>query len=115
VKCHYKTANNRITFEIEGGNQKAVFQGIADVQDVFETEDKCGLCNSTALRFRVRSVTKDGKQYKYFELVCSNCWARFDFGQNQVGETLFPKRQDKDGNYLPNRGWYKYQPKEVYE
>jgi hypothetical protein len=111
VEAQYKTANGRIVFKIEGGNQKAIFEGIANLQEVFESEDKCGLCGYTAIRFRVREVTKGSKTYKYFELTCPSCYGRFDFGQAQVGETLFPKRKDENGNWLPSRGWYKYQAK----
>jgi hypothetical protein len=112
MECHYKSKDGRLVFKIEGGNQKALFQAISDLQDCFEAESKCGLCGNVDIRFRVREVSKNGKQYKYFEMVCNHCFARFDFGQNQVGETLFPKRKDENGNYLPNHGWYKYTPKE---
>jgi hypothetical protein len=114
VKAHYRSKSGRLTFEVEGGNQKALFEGIADLQEVFEAEETCGYCDSNAIHFRVREVQskKDGKKYKYYEMLCLDCSARFAFGQNQVGETLFPSRRDKEGNWLPNRGWYKWQPKD---
>ena len=39
-----------------------------------------------------------------------DCGAVLGFGQHKKGGTLFPKRKDADGNWLENRGWYKYKP-----
>jgi hypothetical protein len=44
----------------------------------------------------------------YFEIRCADCGAILAFGQHKKGVTLFPKRKDDDGNYLPNRGWHKW-------
>ena len=55
-------------------------------------------------------VTKDsnGRDCKYYELRCADCGAKLAFGCNQDGQNLFPKLKDKDGNYLPNGGWVKW-------
>jgi hypothetical protein len=100
MKAHYRT--NKMTFEIVGDTPKAVFREVARIQEVFEAESACGLCNRTDLRFVVRTVDK----YEFYELHCG-CGARFSFGQNKEGGDLFPKR--KDGTtFLPNRGWAKW-------
>lgn len=107
-KVHYRSRNGRLVFEITGGSPKDIFEGIADVQDVFEADEKCGCCNSDNIRFNVREVTKGPKTFKYFELRCLECWAQLQFGQNQDMKGLFPKRRDENGNSMKNRGWFKY-------
>ena len=105
MKAHFRTADGRITFEVEGEGQKGLFQQIATLQEVFEAEQACGCCNSKRIRFQHR---KSGK-FDFFEMTCNECRARFEFGQAQEGGTLFPKRT-KDGKPLPNGGWSKYVP-----
>jgi len=111
VKLHWKAPMGGLTFEIEEEEQKPLFRGLAEVQEVFGAETACGLCNSTDIRFRVRKIDEN----EYFEIRCGHCDAQFGFGQHKNGKTLFPRRQDKDGNYLPNRGWYKWKPKGEYD
>ena len=103
MKVKYK-ANDRLEFELEGSGQKEIFKELALIQEIFG-ETKCALCGSTNLRFIVRSV--EGNDY--YELRCNDCGAVLAFGQHKKGGTLFPKRKDDEGNYLPNKGWYKYQ------
>jgi hypothetical protein len=113
MKVHYRSANARLVFEIEGATPKALFEKIALLQDVFEAEDKCGQCGSSNIRFRVRSVkTQASQDVRYFELRCMDCWAQFDYGQNQDTVNLFPKRRDEKGNVIGVRGWYKYRPQD---
>ena len=102
MKLHYK-ASDKLTFEVEGSGQKEVFKELAIIQEIFG-EEKCGLCESTNLKFVVRSV--EGNDY--YELRCSECGAVLSFGQHKKGGTLFPKRKDDDNKYLPNNGWYKW-------
>lgn len=112
MKAHYKTADGRIVFEVNGETPKAVFEQIAGVQELFEAEPVCGACRSSegkGIRYQVRHAEKDGRQFKYYELRCLQCFARFQFGQASEGGGLFPKRKDKDGKPLPNRGWEKYE------
>jgi hypothetical protein len=107
VKCHYRSANNRLTFELDAGSQKDLFEGIATLQEIFESDSTCGMCNSTDLRFRVREV----KDNKYYEMRCGKCNAQLSFGQHKTGGTLFPKRTTDEGD-MPNRGWYRWQPRD---
>lgn len=105
MEAQYKTRNGRMVVKVEAEDQKTIFKQIAAVQEVFEAETDCGLCKSQDIRFRVRSVDDN----EYFELTCTNCNARFEFGQHRKGGSLFPKRRDESGKYLPNRGWSKYE------
>ena len=112
MEIQYRSKSGRLYIKVEGANQKEVFKKLASAQEVFEADDLCGVCGSGDIRFRVREVTKGNKTFDYFELACGKCFARLAFGQSNDTISLFPKRKDENNNYLPNRGWYKYQPKE---
>lgn len=103
MKVKY-SVNNKLQFELEGSGQKEVFKELALIQEIFG-EEFCGLCKSTNVKYIVRNV--DGNDY--YELRCADCGAILAFGQHKKGGTLFPKRKDDDGNYLPNKGWHKWQ------
>jgi hypothetical protein len=109
MKAHYRTANGRLTFEVQGETVKNVFREISLVQEVFDAESECGCCKGKDIRFQSRQVD----DYDFYELSCGNveCRARFAFGQAKKGGGLFPKRKDEDGKWLPNHGWSKYEPK----
>jgi len=102
MKVKYKIGD-KLEFELDGAGQKEIFKELALIQEIF-AEESCGLCGSKDLRFIVRNV--DGNDY--YELRCNSCGAILAFGQHKKGGTLFPKRKDDDGNYLPNRGWHKW-------
>jgi hypothetical protein len=102
MKVIYR-ANDRLSFELEAAGQKEIFKELALIQEIF-SEEKCGLCGSTNLKFIVRNV--EGNDY--YELRCSDCGAILAFGQHKKGGTLFPKRKDDEGNYLSNKGWHKW-------
>lgn len=106
MKVIYK-ANDKLSFELEASGQKEIFKELALIQEIF-SEEKCGLCSKDNLKFIVRSV--EGNDY--YELRCGDCGAVLAFGQHKKGGTLFPKRKDDNGTYLPNKGWHKYQKKE---
>jgi|TARA_R100001163_G_C5066306_1_gene204690 DNA-directed RNA polymerase subunit RPC12/RpoP len=104
MKAKYKVGD-KLEFELDGAGQKELFKEIANIQEIFG-EAKCGVCGSENIRFVVRVVDDN----EYYELRCMDCGAVLGFGQHKKGGTLFPKRKDADGNWLENRGWYKYKP-----
>tara|TARA_B100000085_G_C18456555_1_gene477107 strand:+ start:298 stop:633 length:336 start_codon:yes stop_codon:yes gene_type:complete len=106
MKLSYTTANNRITAEFEADTHRELFTQISKFQEVFE-ESKCGKCGSENLKFVVRTVDDN----EYFELRCADCGAKLAFGSMKKGGGLFPKRKDADGNWLPDGGWTKWNPK----
>ena len=106
MKLTYTTANGRIKAELEADTHRELFAQIAKFQEVFE-ESKCGKCGSENLRFVVRNVDDN----EYFELRCMDCGAKLAFGSMKKGGGLFPKRKDAEGNWLPDRGWVKWNPK----
>lgn len=106
MTARYTTRNGQIQFEVEGESAKALFAQIAGIQEIFDVEHACGMCNSKDIRFRVRKADK----FIYYELNCQECRARLDFGQSQDLVSLFPKRKDEDGKWMPACGWYRYEP-----
>lgn len=99
-----KVGSLTITFEAE--TQKEVFKYLSSLEEVFG-ETKCGKCGSENLRFVVRE--NDGNEY--YELRCLDCGAKLAFGVMKKGGGLFPRRKDSEGNWLPDRGWTKWNPK----
>ncbi len=106
MKVTYKTRNGKLSVELEGDSQRDIFGEISKFQEVFE-EDTCGKCGSDNIRFVVRNVDDN----LYYELRCADCGARLAFGSMKKGGGLFPKRKDAEGNWLPDRGWVKWNPK----
>ena len=104
MKVIYK-ASDRMTVEIEAAGQKEIFKAMSSVQEIL-SGTVCGSCDSENVRFVVRHVDDND----YYEIRCADCGAVLQFGQHKSGGTLFPKRKDKEGNWLPNGGWVKYQP-----
>jgi len=106
MEAQLKAAGGRLAIKVEATTAKELFKAVASVDELFNGETSCGLCQSTDLRFVVREV--DGNDY--FELRCK-CGGKFQFGQKKKGGELFPKRRDDNG-FLPNGGWAKYDGKE---
>ena len=106
MKVNYTTSNKRITVEFEGDSQRDIFEQISKFQEVFE-QSVCGKCGHENLRFVVRTVDDN----QYYELRGTNCGARLAFGAHKKGGGLFPRRKDGDGNWLPDQGWVKWNPK----
>jgi hypothetical protein len=104
MKAHFRSKNGRLVVEVEGATIKDLFVQLANIQDIFEAEEECGLCGSNSIRM----VTRENDGNKYHELRCLDCGAQFSFGQRKQGGDLFPRRKDKDGNWLSDRGWSKY-------
>lgn len=105
--ARYLTENKRITIDVEGADVKELFKNIGAVQEALDAEQCCGMpgCGCAKLTFQVRNVDSND----FYELVCTKCSARFEFGQHKKTKTLFPKRRDS-GKALPNGGWSKYDP-----
>ena len=104
MKAHYKTRNGRMTFEVEGQQIKDIFERIAYLQDIFEAEEECGACGGASIRM----VCRENEGNRYYELKCLDCGAQFSFGQRRQGGDLFPRRRDREGNFLPDHGWVKF-------
>ena len=99
-------SSGKLSVEFDCDSQKELFAQLSAYQEVFG-ESVCGKCGSDNLRFVVRE--NDGNEY--YELRCLDCGAKLAFGVNKKGGTLFPRRKDAEGNWLPDRGWTKWKPK----
>jgi|TARA_Y100000401_G_scaffold110320_1_gene107436 DNA-directed RNA polymerase subunit RPC12/RpoP len=98
--------SGKISVEIEFETQIELFQKLSNFQEIFE-ETKCGKCGSDNIKFQVRNVDDN----LYYELRCVDCGAKLAFGVMKKGGRLFPKRKDKEGNWLPDNGWVKWNSK----
>lgn len=106
MKATYTTTNGKISVQFDCEDQKNLFKELADFQEIFE-QSVCGKCGSENLKFVVRDVDEN----QYYELRCADCGARLEFGAMKKGGKLFPRRKDKEGNWLPDNGWVKWNPK----
>jgi hypothetical protein len=106
MRVNYTTKSGRISVELDGDTQREIFSQLSSFQEVFD-ETVCGKCGSDDVRFVVRNVDDN----LYYELKCNECGAKLAFGVMKKGGGLFPKRKDKEGNWLPSRGWVKYNAK----
>lgn len=93
-----------------GDDSESLFAKLAHLEEVFG-HSKCLSCGSSNIKKVVRTAqgTDDKgkvKTYTYYELRCSDCYSKLQFGQGENG--MFPQRKDKNGNYKPNGGWTKY-------
>lgn len=106
MRVSYKNANGRLTAEFECDTQRDLFEQLARFQEVFD-EGACGKCGAENLKFVVRTVEDN----HYYEIRCLDCGAVLQFGSHKKGGGLFPKRKGKDGDWLPDKGWMKWNAK----
>lgn len=105
MKVTYTSNNGRLTLQADG-NTKEVFEQLADFDEVFN-QTTCAATGSDNVVFRVRQV--DGN--KYYEVAAVESGHKLSFGQTRDGLKLFPRRKDKDGNWLTDSGWVKWEGK----
>lgn len=104
--ANYATPNPRLTFAINCESAQDLFTKLARVDELFG-EKECGLCHSPAIIFAVRE-TQSGK---WFEMRCTACRAKLDFGTSRDGTKFWCKRWDKEAKKpLQNGGWHIYDP-----
>lgn len=104
MKVTKKVGN--LTIDIDKETQKEVFKELAAFEEVFG-EGVCGKCNSD----NVKCVVRENDGNEYYEMRCNSCGARLSFGVHKKGGGLFPKRKNADNEYLPDKGWQKWNSK----
>jgi len=92
-----------IEVEVEGRDTKECFTSLAHAVEIF-SKTKCGACESTKCYPRIRTVGTD----VYHEMFCPDCGASLAFGTKKSDGTLFPKKKDKQGQWLEHNGWVKW-------
>lgn len=108
--------NGKYQVEIEVDTYADCVREIAALEDVFgnttcEQVVDGKVITSDNVRFTVR---KNKEEDEFFELVCLDKnpklrYAKKSFGVTKKGGYLFPHRKDKDGKFLPNNGWVKWE------
>lgn len=92
-----------VLLTIDGGDARELFK----VAEQFSalSEHECGCCGSPDIRPSHRVA----QGYDFYLFRCSACGARLELGTTKDGKVLFPRRKDKGGDWLPNKGWGKWQ------
>lgn len=88
------------------GEAKEIFTELASAAEVFG-QSVCGACGSELTTPVVREV--DGNTY--YEMRCNSCGCTLGFGQRKSDGALYPRRKDKAGNWMNNRGWADHRQK----
>jgi len=101
MKVIYSLGN--VTFEQECENRKKAFEFIGAIGEAFPSEP-CGCCKS---KNTAPSHKKRG-DYVFYEMVCRDCTAALKIVCLDNGH-MFPSRQNKEKQVLPNNGWSIYQ------
>lgn len=101
MKVRYKTEHYDI--EVEGKDTKDCFAQISGAIEVFGSTG-CGACGASG----AAPVVRENGGNQYFEMRCRNCGSCLSFGQKRDGGALYPRRKDKEGNWLDNNGWVKF-------
>lgn len=103
MKVQLKVAP-KVIVEAESEKQTEIFEQLHSLQEVFG-QSRCGKCgNEDSFKYVVREVDDN----KFYELRCEKCRAKITFGAHKRGNTLFPKRKDDEGEYLPDNGWLRW-------
>ncbi|HEY9706371.1 MAG TPA: hypothetical protein V6C58_28300 [Allocoleopsis sp.] len=98
-----------VTDEVESAQE--LFEFLAEMQELF-SDTTCTRNGSESDHVKIR-VRVDEDDNKYYEFYCykgdkSVMGSKKAFGVNKKGGGLFPRNKDKEGNYLPNNGWVKF-------
>jgi len=103
MKVIYKTG--KFTIEAEGSTTD-IFEQLAAFDSVFGNAEKCKATGGTNIGFKHREV--DGNHY--YEMYDKDSGHTLKFGKTKKDGSLFPRRKDTDGNWMPDGGWAKYDP-----
>lgn len=106
MKVQYRVGNAAV--EVDGKDVKDVFGQLSGAVEVFGNA-ACGACGGTSVVPNVREVQGN----TYYEMRCTQCGASLAFGQRKADGVLYPKRKDKDGQWLDNNGWIKFRKREA--
>lgn len=114
MQVNYTTADGRMTVTVNADDFRGLFKQIADFQEVFEQRNiniNGELVDSKDVRFQVRKNAEDDEFYEmvYAGTVPALRGYKLEFGCHKKGGGLFPKKKDKEGNWVENNGWTKWQ------
>lgn len=101
MKVQQKFGN--VTIEVEGDNIKQIMHEFSQALEVY-SNDRCGACDGT----QVMHIHRSYDSYDFYESVCMapGCYHVLPYGIHKDDNSgLYAKRNDPDGNPLPNQGW----------
>jgi hypothetical protein len=101
MKVRYK--GQAFDVEVEGKDSKDAFVQLASAVEVFGNTT-CGACGAPG----AVPVVRENGGNQFHEMRCRQCGACLALGTKREGGQLFPKKKDKDGNWLDNNGWVKF-------
>lgn len=110
MRVTHKSADGRLSIEVDGNDTKDCFTQLASAVEVFSVS-VCGACDST----NTMPVTRENKGNHFYEVKCQSCGFSLSFGQRKIDGALYPRRRDADGNAIANNGWTKWNPKAASE
>lgn len=105
MKVTYKLP--KVEVEVEGETTRDCFDKISSAVEIM-SNSRCGACDSE----NVVPVVRENGGNHFREFSCLDCGCRLAFGQRRQDGEMYPRRKDKDGNWLNNRGWVKWQARE---
>tara|TARA_Y100001978_G_C23690089_1_gene434235 strand:+ start:54 stop:428 length:375 start_codon:yes stop_codon:yes gene_type:complete len=96
------------TIEVEGQDSEDLFRKTAEMQELLSYGNVCGKTGNPDIIMRVRS----SGEYEFFEYVCPEAGTTLSLGRTKAGG-FYPKRKDKAGDWLPNKGWLTWQERKA--
>ena len=94
--------------EVEGTDLTECFNNMAEASELLSHGFKCGKTGNNDIIMRVRH----SGEYSFPEFFCPESGASLSLGQRKDGG-YFPKRKDKQGNWLPNNGWLSWEDRKA--
>jgi|TARA_B100000497_G_C7352054_1_gene229602 hypothetical protein len=94
------TTIGNYTVKVEGDTQIDVWDKMSEMAEILSVGAACGKTAATD----TIPVTRKKDDYIFREWKCVSSGACLGLGQSKAG-SLFPKRKDKDGEWLDNHGW----------
>ena len=110
MKVLYTTKCGRLTAEFEGDTQTDIWKQISSFQEVFESALTCRKNGeeSSDIHFVVRTDSEDNEYFEAKVVSGPLTGTKKAYGQTKKGGFLFPRNKDKDGNWLSDGGWLKW-------
>jgi Zn finger protein HypA/HybF involved in hydrogenase expression len=97
---------NGIWLDVQEDSVEAAIDVLAEATEAFG-EKSCRLCGSNDLRWCHRQ-SRDGDEFR--EIRCNQCGGQLDLTKTKKdrGGKIYPRRKDKEGNWIGDYGWYKW-------
>tara|TARA_Y100000385_G_C12628064_1_gene439996 strand:- start:12 stop:389 length:378 start_codon:yes stop_codon:yes gene_type:complete len=94
------TTIGNYTVEVEGATTEELFDNMAEMSELLSCGAHCGKSGATDTVMRKRT----SGDYVFYEWFCVSSGAALALGRTKAGG-FFPKRKNKEGDYLPDNGW----------